>query len=72
MEDIVREIQWLAERGTKEVTLLGQIVNNYGMNQIPFVEGKSPFVQLLEKIQLINGIHCIRFISPHPKGFKSD
>ncbi|MDR1435443.1 MAG: tRNA (N6-isopentenyl adenosine(37)-C2)-methylthiotransferase MiaB [Puniceicoccales bacterium] len=72
MEDIIREIQWLAERGTREVTLLGQIVNNYGTHQIPFIGGKSPFVQLLEKIQAIEGIRRIRFMSPHPKGFKSD
>jgi tRNA-2-methylthio-N6-dimethylallyladenosine synthase len=72
MEEIVREIRWLAERGTKEVTLLGQIVNNYGTNRMPYVKGKSPFVQLLEKIQQIDGICRIRFLSPHPKGFKSD
>jgi tRNA-2-methylthio-N6-dimethylallyladenosine synthase len=71
-DDIVREIQWLAERGTREVTLLGQIVNNYGARQMPFVGGKSPFVQLLEKIQAIDGIRRIRFMSPNPKGFKSD
>jgi tRNA-2-methylthio-N6-dimethylallyladenosine synthase len=39
---------------------------------MPFVNGKSPFVQLLEKIQQIDGIRRIRFLSPHPKGFKSD
>ncbi|MDR0590252.1 MAG: tRNA (N6-isopentenyl adenosine(37)-C2)-methylthiotransferase MiaB [Puniceicoccales bacterium] len=72
MEEIVREVRWLAERGTKEVTLLGQIVNNYGANCMPYVNGKSPFVQLLEKIQQIDGIRRIRFLSPHPKGFKSD
>jgi tRNA-2-methylthio-N6-dimethylallyladenosine synthase len=72
MEAIADEIRWLAERGTKEITLLGQIVNNYGTHQMPFINGKSPFVQLLEKIQNIDGIRRIRFLSPHPKGFKSD
>jgi tRNA-2-methylthio-N6-dimethylallyladenosine synthase len=72
MEEIVDEIRWLAERGTKEVTLLGQIVNNYGTHRLPYVNGKSPFVQLLEKIQQIGGIRRIRFLSPHPKGFRSD
>jgi tRNA-2-methylthio-N6-dimethylallyladenosine synthase len=72
MEAIIDEIEWLAERGTKEITLLGQIVNNYGTRQIPFANGKNPFVQLLEKIQAVDGIHRIRFLSPHPKGFRSD
>ncbi|MDR1366378.1 MAG: tRNA (N6-isopentenyl adenosine(37)-C2)-methylthiotransferase MiaB [Puniceicoccales bacterium] len=72
MEDIIHEIQWLAERGTKEVILLGQIVNNYGMRRMPFMDRKSPFVQLLEKVQSIEGICRIRFLSPHPKGFKFD
>jgi tRNA-2-methylthio-N6-dimethylallyladenosine synthase len=72
MEDIIHEIEWLAKRGTKEITLLGQIVNNYGTNRMPFINGKSPFVQLLEKIQTVDGIHRIRFMSPHPKGFRFD
>ncbi|MDR0740446.1 MAG: tRNA (N6-isopentenyl adenosine(37)-C2)-methylthiotransferase MiaB [Puniceicoccales bacterium] len=72
MEDIIDEIRLLAERGAKEVTLLGQIVNHYGANRMPSMDGKSPFVQLLEKIQRIDGICRIRFMSPHPNGFKSD
>ena len=72
IDAILEEIQKLAEHGVKEITLLGQIVNNYGFKQIPIVNGKSPFVQLLEKIQTIDGIERIRFTSPHPKGFKSD
>jgi len=69
---IVEEVQELAEKGTREVTLLGQIVTSYGRREIPFVDGKSPFVQLLEQIHEIPGIERIRFTSPHPRGFKSD
>lgn len=72
IEDIVDEVEKLAAQGTKEVTLLGQIVNSYGRREIPFRNGKSPFVQLLEKIQEIGGIERIRFTSPHPRGFKQD
>lgn len=72
MSDIIREITWLAQHGTKEVTLLGQIVNRYGFGQFPTLNGKSPFVQLLEQIQAINGIQRIRFTSPHPTGFRED
>ncbi len=70
--DVVEEVQELAERGCKEVTLLGQIVNSYGRREIAFQGTKSPFVQLLEAVHEVPGIERIRFTSPHPKGFKND
>jgi len=70
--DIVLEVQELVSKGTKEVTLLGQIVNSYGRQEIPFQGPKSPFVQLLEAVHAIDGIERIRFTSPHPRGFKQD
>ncbi|MDQ8205273.1 tRNA (N6-isopentenyl adenosine(37)-C2)-methylthiotransferase MiaB [Pelagicoccus sp. SDUM812003] len=72
IEEIVDEVTGLAESGVKEVTLLGQIVTSYGRRDFPVVGGKSPFVQLLEKINDIRGIERIRFTSPHPRGFKQD
>lgn len=72
MNEIVDEIKELADKGTKEVTLLGQIVNQYAVREFPFVDKKSPFVQLLEKVNAIDGIERIRFTSPHPVGFKDD
>jgi tRNA A37 methylthiotransferase MiaB len=56
----------------KEVTLLGQIVNLYGRHEFPAVDGKSPFVQLLEAVHEVPGIQRIRFTSPHPIGYKKD
>jgi len=72
IEEIVDEVVGLAEKGVKEVTLLGQIVTSYGRRDFPVVDGKSPFVQLLEKINDVKGIERIRFTSPHPRGFKQD
>jgi len=72
MEEIVSEVRELAERGTREVTLLGQIVTSYGRREFPFRDGKSPFVQLIEKVHEVDGIDRIRFTSPHPRGFKED
>ncbi|MDR0535643.1 MAG: tRNA (N6-isopentenyl adenosine(37)-C2)-methylthiotransferase MiaB [Puniceicoccales bacterium] len=72
MDEIVDEVRALAERGTKEVVLLGQLVNHYGLREFPTVDGKSPFVQLLEKINALDGIERIRFTSPHPAGFRAD
>jgi len=70
--DIVEEVRRLADRGVKEVTLLGQIVNLYGRHEFPAVDGKSPFVQLLESVHEVPGIQRIRFTSPHPIGYKKD
>ena len=70
--EIVEEVRRLAERGVKEVTLLGQIVNLYGRHEFPVVGGKSPFVQLLESVHEVDGIERIRFTSPHPIGYKKD
>jgi tRNA-2-methylthio-N6-dimethylallyladenosine synthase len=69
---IVGEVRELVERGCQEVTLLGQIVNLYGRHEFPKVEGRSPFVQLLEAVHEINGLERLRFTSPHPIGFRED
>jgi tRNA-2-methylthio-N6-dimethylallyladenosine synthase len=70
--EIVREVRALVERGVKEVTLLGQIVNLYGRHEFPRLDGKSPFVQLLEAVQAVDGLERLRFTSPHPIGFRAD
>ncbi|MBT5901916.1 MAG: tRNA (N6-isopentenyl adenosine(37)-C2)-methylthiotransferase MiaB [Opitutaceae bacterium] len=72
MEDIVAECRNLAQRGVKEITLLGQIVTSYGRRDYQGINGVSPFVQLIEKVHEIEGIERIRFTSPHPRGFKQD
>jgi tRNA-2-methylthio-N6-dimethylallyladenosine synthase len=72
MESIEEEVRELAAKGTREITLLGQIVNNYGLRVMPFRNRKSPFVQLLERLHAIDGIERIRYTSPHPRGFQRD
>jgi len=72
MDEIVRECEQLAERGVREVTLLGQIVTSYGRRDYTHTAGVTPFVQLLERVNAIPGIARIRFTSPHPRGFKED
>jgi len=56
----------------REVTLLGQIVNLYGRHEFEKIDGKSPFVQLIEAVHAVDGIDRIRFTSPHPIGFRPD
>ena len=72
MDEIVAECQKLADRGVREVTLLGQIVTSYGRRDYAHTGGVTPFVQLLERVHALEGIARIRFTSPHPRGFKQD
>ncbi len=72
IEEIVAEVRALVERGVKEVTLLGQIVNLYGRHELESKNGRSPFVQLLEAVHEIEGLKRLRFTSPHPIGFRED
>ncbi|HEU5081450.1 MAG TPA: tRNA (N6-isopentenyl adenosine(37)-C2)-methylthiotransferase MiaB [Opitutaceae bacterium] len=72
MDDIVAECAKLAERGVREITLLGQIVTSYGRRDYVHTGGVTPFVQLIERVHAIEGIERIRFTSPHPRGFKQD
>jgi len=60
--DILSEITDLVESGMKEVTLLGQNVNSYGMK-----EGLCTFAELLERVHAIDGLERIRFVTSHPK-----
>lgn len=70
--DIVAECRELAAQGVREITLLGQIVTSYARRDLPVNDGKSPFVQLLEAVQEVEGLERIRFTAPHPKGYGDD
>ena len=62
-EDILNEIKDLVSKGYKEVTLLGQNVNSYGKG----LEEDINFAKLLRKVNQIEGLERIRFMSSHPK-----
>lgn len=63
--DILEEISQLAAKGVKEVTLLGQNVNSYGLKS----NGELDFVTLLRQVSEIPGIERLRFTTSHPKDF---
>lgn len=66
-DTILSYIKTLAETGTKEITLLGQNVNQYGTDS-----GDIPFHRLLEKAAAVRGLIRINFITSHPKDFSPD
>ncbi len=62
---IIQEITKAVEAGAKEVMLLGQNVNDYGI-LFTAQEEKCNFTQLLKQVSAIDGLERIRFTSPHP------
>lgn len=62
-EDIINEIKDLVSKGYKEITLLGQNVNSYGKG----LEPEITFAELLRRVNEIEGLERIRFMTSHPK-----
>jgi tRNA-2-methylthio-N6-dimethylallyladenosine synthase len=67
-EDIVKEVEDLVSKGYKEITLLGQNVNSYGKG----LEEDIDFAKLLRKINKIEGLERVRFMTSHPKDLNKD
>ena len=67
IEDILKEVQELKDKGYEEITLLGQNVNAYGKD----LESDYGFAELLEKTAKI-GISRIRFVTSHPWDFTDE
>ena len=63
---IVQEVQKAVNGGAKEVTLLGQNVNNYGRRFSAQSVGAKNFTELLREVSKVEGLERIRFASPHP------
>lgn len=66
-KEILEEIRYLAEKGVKEVVLLGQNVNSYNKNRHDL-----SFPELLDKVNEVEGIERIRFVTSHPKDMSDE
>jgi tRNA-2-methylthio-N6-dimethylallyladenosine synthase len=64
-DSILREAKALVRNGAKEIWLLGQNVNSY--------HGSADyrFYELLDELSQVEGLHRIRFTSPHPKDWNN-
>jgi tRNA-2-methylthio-N6-dimethylallyladenosine synthase len=60
VDEILKEISVYAEKGVKEIFLLGQNVNSYHYKEVTFYD-------LLGKIAALFGVERIRFTTSHPK-----
>lgn len=68
VEDIVREVRGLAAEGYKEITLLGQNVNSYGLD---FRDG-TDFGTLIRALDKVDGIERVRYMTSHPRDMTFD
>jgi len=66
--EIIHEVQALVDKGIREVTLLGQIVDRYGKDEPSYPNLAS----LLEKLNDIDGLIRIRFLTSHPNWLADD
>ena len=66
--EIVSEVRALVGQGIKEVTLLGQNVNSYGLK----VPGEKTFAQLLYAVAAVPGVERIRYTTSHPRDMGPD
>ena len=64
---IIEEARELKAEGVKEIMLLGQNVNSYGLD----MEGELSFAQLLAELDKV-GIERIRFMTSHPKDISDE
>ena len=64
-ERIIQEVKELAKNGYKEITLLGQNVNSYGKD----IKGGLDFADLLQRLDAIEGLARIRYMTSHPRDF---
>ena len=67
-EEIINEIKKLVSDGCIEIMLLGQNVNSYGKN----LDNPISFAQLLQRIEQIEGLERIRFMTSHPKDLSDE
>ena len=67
-EDIIHEIEGLVADGVVEVMLLGQNVNSYGKT----LEEPITFAELLRRVEQIDGLERIRFMTSHPKDLSDE
>ena len=73
-DEIIEEVKRLIESGAKEITLLGQNVNSYGLdieNEISFTDLLYLIDKTIDKTVGESKV-WIRFLTSHPKDFDKD
>lgn len=81
VDEVIAEAKYFVDSGVKEIFLLGQNVNSYGLDFLAadvqpkdgqMLEGRLPFADLLYKVAAIEGVDRIRFTTSNPHDFTPD
>ena len=68
MEDLIKETEFLANNGTKELIIIAQDTTDYGKD----IYGKKNLAELLKTLSKIVGIEWIRLMYAYPSRFSTD
>jgi len=68
MEDLIDEAKSLANKGVKELIIIGQDTTDYGID----IYGKRNIAGLIKKLSEIKGIEWIRLLYAYPSHFPED
>lgn len=77
IDEVIKETAFYVEKGVKEIVLLGQNVNSYGLDLLPenknaekyAIPEKLPFAELLYQVAAVKGVERIRFTTSNPHDF---
>ncbi|SCY11959.1 30S ribosomal protein S12 methylthiotransferase RimO [Alkaliphilus peptidifermentans] len=68
MENIIKEVEDLANKGVKEIILIAQDTTRYGVD----IYDELMLPRLLEKLNEVDGIHWIRLLYAYPEMITDD
>ena len=71
-DEVLREVRYMVSEGAREITLLGQNVNSYGLDLLGRDDVPSdggPFVDLLTSVAAVPGLERLRFTTSNPHDF---
>ncbi len=68
IEELIKETEFLAKNGTKEIVLIGQDTTDYGKD----IYGKRVLAKLLQRLSEVDGIEWLRLMYAYPSHFPDD
>ena len=68
IDELIRETEYLAANGTKELVIIAQDTTDYGKD----IYGKKNLAELLNSLSQINGLEWIRLMYAYPSHFPED
>jgi tRNA-2-methylthio-N6-dimethylallyladenosine synthase len=61
--EVVADVRMMTQRGAREITLLGQIIDHYGRD----LPTRGHLAELMEAVHEVDGLERLRFMTSHPR-----